>query len=216
MRNYIVTGAFILVALIVLGSSGYLYYAYYGKPRCEACGMMITPEIDANYIITDTNTNQRIWVCCAGCMLRLASAHPDMHIEALDSWYATSAPTIVINITGGQVSSVVPSSTRLLLGSKISNSCVSNRIAINETSTQLLLLNGYNPDNPLSPFKTVVPNGTPALNISAALVPLKAKGIQYVPPSAAFLTGIAIAGVAVLAVGVLAWKKLLTPVAAKP
>ncbi len=211
MRNAVVFGVFLAVALVILGSSGYLYYQYYGQPRCEACGMIVTAEMDENYYIVDTHTNQRVYACCSGCMLRLAAAHPDLHLEVLDSWYGTAAPTTIIEIRNGTVLSVSVDTARIMLGSKLTNSCVSNRFAINSTSAQLLQENGYNPSNVLSPFKTTLPANTPLLNASAALVPLKAKGIAYVPPSAAFLIGIAIVGVAVLAIGVVAWKKLPAP-----
>jgi len=48
------------------------------------------------------------------------------------------------------------------------------------------------------------------------LTTLKAKGISYVPPSMAFLIGAATAGIAVLAIGLVAWKKLSVPPARKP
>ncbi len=200
--------AFVAVALVLVGASGYLYYEYYGKPRCEACGMIITPEMDANFQITDTSSNKELHACCAGCALRLVAAHPDIHIEALDSWYGSPVKA-VIDIRGGNVSSVSPNSTVIILGSKISGGCASNRIAVNETSAQLLVQNGYSSTNPLTVFRTAVPEGAPVLSIAQALTPLKEKGIQYVPPSPVFVGSIAVAGIAVLLIGVVAWKKLL-------
>ncbi|MBS7619015.1 hypothetical protein KEJ25_10615, partial [Candidatus Bathyarchaeota archaeon] len=139
--KYIMAGLFVVVALLLIGTGGYYYYTYYGTPRCEACGMIITPEMDANFKVIDVNTNQRVWVCCAGCMLRVVAAHPNVHIEALDSWYGTSAPKIIIEIRNGEVASVTPDTARILLGSKIVKSCANNRIAINQTSAELLLQN---------------------------------------------------------------------------
>jgi len=211
MRNLVVAGVFAIVALVMLGSSGYLYYQYYGQPRCEACGMIITPEMAENMYIVDTGTNQRLYSCCAGCMLRLAAAHPDMHLEVMDSWYGTAAPKTIIEIRNGQLQSVSVDTARIMLGSKLTNSCTSNRFAINATSAELLQLNGYNPSNPLSIFKSTLPANTPLVNVSAALTTLKARGISYVPPSMAFLIGVAVAGIAVLAIGVMAWKKLSVP-----
>jgi hypothetical protein len=211
MRNVVIAGVFVVVALVMLGSAGYLYYQYYGQPRCEACGMIITSEMAENMHIIDTDTNQRLYSCCAGCMLRLAAAHPNMNLEVLDSWYGTAAPATVIEIRNGSVVSVSVDTARIMLGSKLTNSCVSNRFAINATSAQFLQANGYNPSNPLSPFKTTLPDNTPLVNVSAALTALKAKGISYVPPSMAFLIGAATAGIAVLAIGLVAWKKLSVP-----
>ncbi|MCX8182421.1 MAG: hypothetical protein N3D12_04825 [Candidatus Methanomethyliaceae archaeon] len=207
--KYIIVGVFVAVALLLIGTGGYYYYNYYGTPRCEACGMIITSEMDANIKIIDLNTNQRVWTCCPGCMLRSVAAHPNIHIEALDSWYGTSAPKIVIEIRNGEVVSANPETARILLGSKVVKSCANNRIAINETSAALLLKNGWNPNNPLAVFKNTVPEGTPVLTVAQSLPGLKQMGIQYVPPSAAFLGGIVVIGVLVLLMGILAWKKLV-------
>jgi hypothetical protein len=209
--RYIMVGVFVVVALLLIGTGGYYYYTYYGTPRCEACGMIITPEMDANIKMIDLDTNQRVWTCCPGCMLRSVVAHPNVHIEALDSWYGTSAPKIVIEIRNGSVVSVTPDTARILLGSKVVKSCANNRIAINETSAALLLQYGWNRDNPLAVFKNELPQGTPVLTVAQALPGLKQIGIQYVPPSAAFLGSIVVIGVVVLIIGILAWKKLGVP-----
>lgn len=206
--KYLIVGVLAVVAVLLIATGGYFYYTYYGMPRCEACGMIITPEMDANIKMIDVNTNQKIWTCCPGCMLRSVAAHPNVHIEALDSWYGTSAPKIVIEIRDGNVVSVTPDTARILLGSKIVKSCANNRIAINQTSVELLLKNGWNPNNPLAVFKNPLPEGTPVLTVAQALPGLKQIGIQYVPPSAAFLASIVIIGIVVLVIGLLAWKKL--------
>jgi hypothetical protein len=208
MRSIVLVGV-VAIAALLIGASGYLYYQEYSKSRCEACGMAITTESETNYEIHEESTNERLWACCSGCMLRLAAAHPDMHIDALDSWYGESAQEISIDIADGSVSSVSPDTTLIVLGSKVTNSCVSNRIALNQTSAQLLIANGYNVDNPLSPFKTEVPATAPLLTVQQALVPLKTKGITYTPPSPITMYAAAIAGVAVLVIGIIAWKKLL-------
>jgi hypothetical protein len=209
MKSLVFIGVFVVVAVLLVGTSGYMFYRDYNRPRCEACGMMISSEADINYRIYDTSTNQRLWACCSGCMLRLAAAHLDLHIDALDSWYGESTQKISIDIVDGNASSVSPDTALIVLGSKVTNSCASNRIAINQTSAQLLLANGYNANNPVSPFKTEVPAGAPLLTAQQALVPLKAKGIQYSPPSPLMMYGAALAGIAVLAIGIIAWKKLL-------
>lgn len=209
MKNIAIPVIFIVIAIVLVGVSGYYYNEYYGKPRCEACGMIITPEMALNYVITDTSTNQRVYACCAGCNFRVVAAHVNVHIEALDSWYGQSVPTIQIDIVNRTVTSVSPSSTLIVLGSKVSSSCVSNRIAINQTTAQLLVQNGYNASNPLSPFKTEVPAGAPLMNVSATLAGMLARGISYAPPSGVLLLGIVVAGILVLIMGLVAWKKLL-------
>jgi hypothetical protein len=208
MRNLVFVAAVVVVAALLMGASGYLYLQEYSKARCEACGMSIMMASEANYEIYDTSTNKRLWACCSGCMLRLAAAHPDMHIDALDSWYGESAQKISIDIADGNVSSVTPNTALIILGSKVTNSCVNNRIAINQTSADLLVANGYNVDNPLSPFETTVPATAPLLTLQKALVPLKAKGITYVPPSPLTMYVAATAGVAVLVIGIVAWRLL--------
>lgn len=209
MRNILLPVIFIVIAVVLVGVSGYYYNEYYGKPRCEACGMIIATDLATNYVITDTTTNQRVYACCSGCTLRVVAAHANVHIEALDSWYGLATSTIQIDITNRTVTSVSPNSTLIVLGSKVTSTCVSNRIAINQTTAQLLVQNGYNSNNPLSPFKTEVPAGAPLLNVSAALTAMLLKGIAYVPPSSALLLGIIVAGILVLALGLVAWKKLL-------
>jgi hypothetical protein len=215
LRNIVAPLVFITIALVLVGVSGYYYNEYYGKPRCEACGMIITSEMSLNYVVTDTITNQKVYACCPGCMLRVVAAHPNVHIDAFDSWYGTAAPTIQIDIVNKTVTNVSPSSTLIVLGSKISGGCVSNRIAINQTTAQLLVQNGYNTSNPLSPFKTEVPTGAPLMNVSATLTAMLVKGIAYVPPSSTLLIGIIVAGILVLLLGLVAWKKLLPSTAKK-
>ncbi len=211
-KSIIMPLVFVIVAAAIIGSSAYLYFQYYATPRCEACGMLITPEMDRNIVMVDADTGQRIWTCCAGCMLRSIAAHPNVNITALDSWYGTSAPTIQIIIRNGSVVSVTPDTTRILLGAKIVASCANNRIAINQTSVDLLLANGWNPNNPLAVFKSPLPNGTPVVTVSGALPGLVQKGISYVPPSMTFIGGIALVGILVLVFGLVAWKKLSVPV----
>jgi hypothetical protein len=208
MRKVVATGLVVLIAVLLFGALGYFYFENYGKSRCEACGMIISAESDVNYRIIDTSTDLRVWACCSGCMLRVVAAHPNLGIEALDSWWGESAPKISISVVNGNVSSVSPGTTLIVLGSKITNSCVSNRIALNQTSAELLVADGYNSNNPLSPFKTSVPANAPLLTVQQALVPLKAKGITYSGPSALPLYGIATAGVIVLVTSIVAWKKL--------
>lgn len=213
--KYLVPVVFILVAVVILGASGYLYYQYYGSPRCEACGMIITPEMQASIHMTDVNTGQRIWTCCPGCMLRSVAAHPNVHIEIYDDWYGTQVSAAVIEIRNSSVVSVTPETSRILLGAKIVKGCANNRFAINETSVQLLLQNGYNPSNPIAIFKNVLPNGTPVVAVSAALPGLITTGIQYVPPSNLFLGAMIGIGIVVLLLSIVAWRKLLRPFPAK-
>jgi hypothetical protein len=214
--KYIVPIVFVIVAAAIMGASGYLYYQYYGSPRCEACGMIITPEMEANIYMLDVNTNQRVWTCCAGCMLRSVAAHHDVHIEVMDSWYGAAAPKTVIEIRNSSVLSVTPDTARLLPGAKIVKGCANNRFAINETSAQLLLQNGYNPANPLTVFKNTLPNGTQIVSVSAALPGMMTTGIQYVPPSNTFLIAMIAIGVAVLLLSIVAWRKLIKPASPKP
>jgi hypothetical protein len=214
--KYVVPVVFIIVAAAILGASGYLYYQYYGSPRCEACGMIITPEMEANIYMKDVSTNQRVWTCCAGCMLRSVAAHHDVHIEVMDSWYGLASEKTVIEIRNSSVLSVTPDTARLLLGAKIVKGCANNRWAINDTSAQLLIQNGYNPSNPLTVFKNTLPNGTPIVMASAALPGLITTGVQYVPPSNTFLIAMIVIGVAVLLLSVVAWRKLIKPASPKP
>lgn len=199
--------AFTVVALAFIVVGAYYYYVYYGVPRCPACGMLITTEMMENFYVVDADTGQRLYACCPGCMLRLVAKWPNLRIEALDSWYGKAAPKIIIEIRNGTVISVTPESARLLLGAKITKSCSHNRIAINETSARLLLEKGYNPNNPVTVFKTQLPEGTPVVTVSAALPGLKDMGIAYTPPSLLLLIGIVIVGVAILAISIIAWKK---------
>lgn len=215
VKKYIPVITFVAIAVVLIGVGSYYYYIYYGIPRCPVCGMLITPEMMENFIVIDVTTNQRLYVCCPGCALRLVAAYPNLHIEMLDSWYGKAAPKIVIEIRNGSVVSVTPESARILLGGKITGSCSHNRIAINETSIALLLKNGWNPDNPLTVFKTTLPEGTPVPTIHAALPGLKEKGIAYVPPSPLFLGSIIIAGIVVLIIAALSWRRI-TKITPKP
>ncbi|MEN3035544.1 MAG: hypothetical protein ABC537_04500 [Candidatus Methanosuratincola sp.] len=211
-KSIIMPIVFVIVAAAILGSSGYLYFQYYATPRCEVCGMLITPEMERNIVMIDVDTGQRIWTCCPGCMLRSVAAHPNVNITALDSWYGTSAPSIQIIIRNGSVVSVTPDTARILLGAMIVPSCANNRIAINQTSIDLLREEGWNPNNPLAVFKNPLPNGTPVVTVAGALPGLAQKGISYVPPSMTFIGGIALVGILVLVIGLVAWKKLSAPV----
>lgn len=208
LKRYIPAIAFTVVAIAFIVVGAYYYYVYYGVPRCPACGMLITAEMMENFYIVDVGTGQRLYACCPGCMLRLVAKWPDLHIEALDSWYGKAASKIIIEIRNGTVVSVIPESTRLLLGARITKSCSHNRIAINETSVGLLLEKGYNPNNPVTVFKTQLPEGTPVVTIGAALPGLKEMGIAYTPPPLLLIIGIVIVGIAILVVSIIAWRKV--------
>lgn len=208
-RKHIPIILFTAVAIALIGVGSYYYYIYFGILRCPACGMMITSEMMENFITMDLRTNQKIYVCCPGCALRLVAAYSDLRIEMLDSWYGRAAPTIKIEIKNGTLANVMPETTRMLLGGRITGSCTHNRIAINETSIGLLLEKGWNPYNPLTVFKTTLPEGTPVLTIAKALPGLKERGIEYKPPSSLFLGSIIIIGIAILITSIILWRKMV-------
>ncbi|MCS7098229.1 MAG: hypothetical protein NZ922_04560 [Candidatus Methanomethyliaceae archaeon] len=207
-KKHIPIITFTALAIVLIGIGSYYYYIYFGIPRCPVCGMMITPEMMENFIILNLKTNQRIYVCCPGCALRLVAVYPDLRIEMLDSWYGKAAPSIKIEIRNGTVASVMPESTRILLGGRITGSCAHNRIAINETSVKLLLERGWNPNNPLTVFKTSLPEGTPVPTIVMALPGLKERGVEYIPPSPLFLGSIIIIGILILIISIVLWRRI--------
>jgi len=195
----------VLVAIILLASSGYLYYQYYGQPRCPACGMVVTKEMIDHIKVYDSQGNL-IPVCCIGCAFRLLAAPQwkTLHIETYCDWYGPDYK-ITIDIVDGKVVKVEPETARFIIGAAITKSCASNRVAYNQTAVENLLKYGY---SEYSLYKTELPPNAPVLTAEMAAAKLPQVGIKYAPPSVAFLAGIAVAGIVVLALSVVAWKKL--------
>ncbi len=206
--------AVLLVGVVLLGVSGYLYYQYYAVPRCPACGMLITPEIDEHFNIRDDLGN-RLHACCPGCALRLLDpvrGWRNLHIETYCDYYGPKHRIVIDAKDHGAVVTVNPSTARILLGGKVVKGCVNNRIAYNSTAVEGLLREGYTKYT-MSWMQVKLPEGTPVMPVDK-LAPTIAKdmGIQYVPPSPAMIAGIAIVGIVILVASIVAYRKLMPKV----
>ncbi len=200
----------IVAAVALFGITTYISYEYYGVPRCPACGMLITPEMDEHFLIYDSEGN-RLHACCIGCVLRLLDPErgwDELHIETFCDYYGPDFKIIIDIKENGNVVEVTPETARILLGAKIVKSCALNRIAYNQTAVEGLLSNGYT-QHTMTYQQTELPEGTPVLTVAEA-APMLAnnRGIAYVSPSPLLPIGIAIAGAVILTMSIIAYKKL--------
>jgi hypothetical protein len=105
---------------------------------CEACGMTVSADSQARYRITDGQGNLH-YVECFMCALELINQYDTLHIETTCDWYGPGYPIIVDSKGYGQTVNVNPSNAIFLRG----GSCVTARVAYNQTAADNLLTNGF-------------------------------------------------------------------------
>jgi hypothetical protein len=203
----------IVVAVVMFGATGYLYYQYYGVPRCTTCGMLITSEMDEHFkIYTDGwGEGERVHACCIGCALRLLDPErgwSELYIETFCDYYGPDKPIRIHAWNHGKNCEVDPPTAKVLLGAKITKSCTSNRVAYDDEAVKNLLEVGYT-EYTMKYQHVSLPEGCPVLPISKAAPMLAGKmGIAYAAPSPIIPAFFAIVGIVILVISVLMYRRV--------
>jgi hypothetical protein len=199
----------LVTAIGILGVSGAVYAQQYSVVRCEACGMQISPEMQAHIQIKDAQGNSH-YACCQGCMLTLLDpkrGYEQLNITTYCDFYGPSFAISIVAKEHGNLTVTTPSTAVILMGGKIVASCANNRIAYNQTAADELLELGFTA-NTMIYQQHQLPNGTPVVPVAKAAMMMAAKGITYVPPQPIVPVLLAVVGVGVIAVSVVGYKKL--------
>jgi hypothetical protein len=172
---------------------------------CEACGMDVTAESQARYVVTDGNGDVH-FVECFMCALQLANDYEILHIKTYCDWYGPTYPITVDTANFGNTVTVNPTTAMYLRG----GSCVTARAAYNQTAADELLVAGYSQyTSPEQQY--ALPAGTTVALVKDAVLSIAqnspTKDVQGAQ-NTAFLIAVAVAGVAFIAVAVVAFRKL--------
>ena len=170
--------------------------------------MMVSPEAQARYVVTDQSGTIH-YVECFMCALRLVSEYSQLHIVTSCDWYGPNYTITVYSKDFGREITVNPSDAMFLNG----GSCVINRAEYNQTAADALLANGYS-EYTLSNQRYALPANTKVANVqNAALEYGQTSTTDSSPtsPTNAVLIAVAAIGAVVVIGSLLAFKKLKTP-----
>jgi hypothetical protein len=173
-----------------------------GILECEVCGMDVTPESQARYRVTD-GTGQVHYVECFMCAMQLINDYETLHIETYCDWYGPNYPITIDTSNYGAQVTVNPSTAMFLRG----GSCVTARVAYNQTAADNLLRNGFSQYT--SPEQLyALPSTTQIKLVSDAISAWYAKADATGPPTTLMLALIFVVGVATIGGSIVAYKKL--------
>jgi hypothetical protein len=182
-------------------NSDWTYPSNLPTQTCEACGMDVTAESQARYRVTDGNGNVH-YVECYMCALQLLNDYETIHIETFCDWYGPSYPITVDSGNFGQTVTVDPTTAVYLRG----GSCVTARVAYNQTAADNLLANGYSQNTSPEQQYALPSTAEVKLVTDAINTWYVQKNATAAPTSLTFIV-VAAVGIAVIAGAVFAFKK---------
>jgi hypothetical protein len=172
--------------------------------ECEVCGMDVSPESQATYIVTDGNGNVH-YVECFMCALSLINDYETLHIQTYCDWYGPDYSITVDSSNYGGSVSVSPSTAVFLRG----GSCVTARAAYNQTAADNLLVNGYSQyTSPEQRFS--LPSGTEVKMLTDAINAWYAQPSATGTPTVLVLALACAVGVVLIGLSLVAYKRLKT------
>jgi hypothetical protein len=171
---------------------------------CEVCGMDVTPESQNRYTVTDGNGNVH-YVECYMCALQLINDYETLHIETYCDWYGPNYPITVDSHNYGALVTVNPSTAIFLRG----GSCVTARIAYNQTAADNLLSNGFS-QNTSPEQHYALPSKTQVKLVDDAISTWYAKAEVTTTPTLLILALGLVIGAVIIGGSILAFKKLKT------
>lgn len=188
--------AFMLPAMLQVQAQGKV---------CEQCGMMVSPEAQARYVVTDQSGTVH-YVECFMCALRLVSEYSQLHIVTSCDWYGPNYTIAVDSKDFGREITVNPPNALFLNG----GNCVINRAAYNQTAADALLANGYS-EYTLSNQHFALPANTKVANVENAALEYGQTSTTGSSQTNAVLIAVATIGAAVVIASLLALRKLRSP-----
>ncbi len=168
--------------------------------QCEACGMEANANAQVKYKIKD-GSGAIHYVECFMCALNLINDHDTLTISTYCDWYGPNYPIIVESSKFGKAVNVTPSTAIFLNG----GSCVINRVAYNQTAADELLANGYS-KHTLPEQHYDLPTDTKVATVANSAIMPNENNVIEPSASGLMLIGV-IAGVAIIAVSIAAYKK---------
>jgi hypothetical protein len=170
--------------------------------HCEACGMDVTPADQSKYNTVDGNGTEH-YAECFMCALRLLNKFEKINITTYCDWYGPNYPITVQSYQYGKEVIVAPSTAMFLNG----GSCVTNRVAYNQTAADGLLANGFSVINTLPEQQYVLPENTNATLVKDAATSF-AKSNSADSQTLSLLAIATVGGVLLVIVAVVAYKKM--------
>jgi hypothetical protein len=173
-----------------------------GVQDCEACGMTVNADAQAKYQIID-GTGKVHYAECYMCALNLINDYDNLTITSYCDWYGPNYLVTVVSSQFGKEVTVTPSTAIFLSG----GSCVINRVAYNQTAADALLANGFS-EYTLTEQHYALPANTKVTSVTQEALTLS-KNAPALPSnlSLSIIIG-AVAGVIVIVLSVVAYKKL--------
>ena len=172
------------------------------KP-CETCPMQVTPEEMTHFKVTDGNGTVHN-IDCFTCAMKLISKYAQLHIESYCDCYGPDYKITVDVKQNGKVVTVNPQTAIYLTG----GGCTGNRVAYNQTAADTLISKGYTKYTILMQ-QQALPAKTNATSISAAAMTyLLASTTAQNPQVSLLLPVVAVVSLAIVAVVLIAYKKL--------
>ncbi len=169
---------------------------------CEVCGMDVTAESQARYVVTDGNGNVH-YVECFMCAMQLINDYNTLHIATYCDWYGPNYPIAIDTSNFGQTVSISPSTAIFLRG----GSCVTARAAYNQTAADNLLANGFS-QNTSPEQQYSLPSTTQVKLVNDAINTWYAKADATTAPTSLMLALSLVVGVVIIVGSVFAFKKL--------
>jgi hypothetical protein len=170
--------------------------------QCEACGMDVTPESQTRYKITDGTGNVH-YVECFMCAMQLVNDYETLKIQTYCDWYGPNYPITIDTSNYGKTVSDSPSTSIYLRG----GSCVTARVAYNQTAADNLIANGFSQfTSPEQQY--ALPSTTQVKLVNDAISTWYANADVTAAPSSLMLILALAVGVALIVGSVFAFKKL--------
>ena len=170
--------------------------------QCEVCGMDVTAESQARYLVTD-GTGTVHYVECFMCALQTLNDYETVHIKTYCDWYGPNYPITIDSSNFGQTVTVSPSTAMFLRG----GSCVTARAAYNQTAADNLLANGFSQyTSPEQQY--ALPPTTEVKLVTDAINAWYVQNNATAAPTSLTLVLVAAVGITVIAGSLFAYRKL--------
>jgi hypothetical protein len=169
---------------------------------CETCPMNVGPDALDHFMVTD-GSGTRHYVECIGCAYKLLKTCDTINIATYCDWYGPNY-VITANITEHGAKATVSPSTALIL---VGGGCTGFRVAYNQTAADLLLANGYSSYTMIM-MRQALPANTNTTNFIAKANSFAAGTSETPAFSPTTPIVLAVAGIAVIVVAFVAFKKL--------
>jgi hypothetical protein len=173
-----------------------------GGITCETCPMTVGNDALNHLMVTDGN-GTRHYVECIGCAFKLLKTYDTIKIVTFCDWYGPNY-TITADISEHGAKAAVNPSTALIL---IGGGCTGNRVAYNQTAADQLIANGFS-NYTMMMMHQALPSNTNTTTLVAKANTFAVGTTESPAFSPTTPIVLAVAGIAVIVVAFVAFKKL--------